>query len=234
MELGNVTLVAAFFAGILSFLSPCVLPLLPTFSAMLAGAVVGQEDNPRKLYVNAFCFLAGFTLVFIIMGATASLVGEWFFDYQPELRKIGALLIIIMGVTLSGLIRITPLEREYRPFLARTFNGSFGAFLLGISFTVGWTPCTGPILATILLYAGGTATAKMGIVLLLVYAMGFSIPFFLLVVVLRQYLFRIRKIYEWLPTIQRAAGYMLILMGIFMWMDWIGKGLGLFWSIFPY
>ena len=232
MEFGNVTLLAAFVAGLFSFLSPCILPLLPTFSAMLAGTVIDQEDDSGKLYVNTVCFLLGFTLVFIMMGATASLVGEWFFDYQPELKKIGAVLIIMMGVMLTGMVRITPLEREYRPFLLRTFHGPFGAFLLGSSFPVGWTPCTGPILASILLYAGGTATIGMGIVLLLVYAMGFSIPFFLLVVLLRKYLFRIRNIYEWLPKIQQLAGYLLILMGILMWMDWIDKGLGIIWSIF--
>jgi len=232
MELGNITIFAAFSAGVLSFASPCVLPLLPTFSAMLAGAAAEQEDRRWKIYLNALCFLAGFTLVFMIMGATASLLGQWFFDHQPEIQKIGALIIIIMGSVLSGLIRITPLEKEYRPFLARTFQGPFGAFLLGISFTIGWTPCTGPILATILLYAGGTATVATGAVLLLVYAMGFSIPFFLLAVVLRRYLFRIRNIYEWLPKIQRVAGYMLMVIGVFIWMDWLQKGLGIFWSIF--
>jgi len=232
MELGNITIFAAFIAGLLSFASPCVLPMLPTFSAMLAGTVPGQENQSWKIYLNTLCFLAGFTVVFMIMGATASLLGEWFFDHQEGIRKIGAFLIIVMGLMSSGLIRITPLEREYRPFLVRTFHGPFGAFLLGISFTVGWTPCTGPILATILLYAGGAATVGIGALLLVVYAMGFSIPFFLLVVILRRYLFRIRNIYEWLPMLQQMSGYLLIVIGVFIWMDWMEKGLGIFWSIF--
>jgi len=232
MELGNITIFAAFIAGLLSFASPCVLPMLPTFSAMLSGTVPGQENQSWKIYLNTLCFLAGFTVVFMIMGATASLLGEWFFDHQEGIRKIGAFLIIVMGLMSSGLIRITPLEREYRPFLVRTFHGPFGAFLLGISFTVGWTPCTGPILATILLYAGGAATVGIGALLLVVYAMGFSIPFFLLVVILRRYLFRIRNIYEWLPMLQQMSGYLLIVIGVFIWMDWMEKGLGIFWSIF--
>lgn len=231
MAIGNITILAAFVGGILSFLSPCVLPLLPIYSAMLAGSAA-KEDSSWRIYINAVCFLMGFTLVFIIMGATASLLGQWFLDHQPEIRKIGALLIIIMGISLSGLIRITPLEREYRPFLSRSFHGSFGSFLLGVSFTVGWTPCTGPILASILLYAGGTPTVASGALLLLVYAMGFSVPFFLLAVILRKYLSRIRKFYEWLPQIQRVTGYILIVIGVFMWMDWLQKGLGIFWSIF--
>lgn len=232
MEIGNVTIMAVFLGGFLSFLSPCVLPLLPTFSAILAGSVAGEADKPRNIYINTLCFLIGFTLIFIAMGATASFVGQWFFDYQPVLKKVGAVMIILMGVFLSGLMKFTPMQREYRPFLKQTFRGPFGSFLLGMAFTIGWTPCTGPILATILLYAGGTNTVGMGSFLLLVYAMGFSIPFFLLAVVLRKYIFCIRNIYEWLPKIQKIAGYMLILIGIFIWMDWIEKGLGMFLSVF--
>ena len=232
MEIGNMTIMAVFLGGFLSFLSPCVLPLLPTFSAILAGSVADEADKPRNIYINTLCFLTGFTLIFIAMGATASFVGQWFFDYQPVLKKVGAVMIILMGVFLSGLIKFTPMQREYRPFLKKTFRGPFGSFLLGMAFTIGWTPCTGPILATILLYAGGTNTVGMGSFLLLVYAMGFSIPFFLLAVVLRKYIFCIRNIYEWLPKIQKIAGYMLILIGIFIWMDWIEKGLGMFLSIF--
>lgn len=233
VEFGSVTILAAFAGGVLSFLSPCVLPLLPTFSAILAGSAAEKDDSRWLIYLNAGCFLAGFVLVFTIMGATASLLGQWFLDHQPEIRKVGALIIIIMGLSLSGLIRLTPLEREYRPLLAfKTFRGPFGSFLLGLSFTVGWTPCIGPILATILFYAGGTATAASGALLLLIYALGFSIPFFLLAVVFRHYLYRIRDFYKWLPQLQRMTGYMLVAIGIIIWMDWLQKGLGIFWTIF--
>jgi cytochrome c-type biogenesis protein len=231
VPLENITIVAAFAGGILSFLSPCVLPLLPVFSAILAESVENTSGN-WTIYRNAGCFFLGFTLVFIIMGATASFLGQWFFDYQPEIRKIGALLIILMGFSLSGLLHLGPFEREYRPLLSRTFHGPYGAFLLGISFTVGWTPCTGPVLASILLYAGGNTTVGNGILLLFIYAMGFSVPFFLLAVILRKYLTRVRKVYRWLPQIQKAAGYMLVIIGLFLWLDWIQKGLGIFWSIF--
>lgn len=172
----------------------------------------------------------GFTLVFIAVGATASLLGEWFLDHQPAIQKIGALLIIAMGAQLSGLVRLNWLEREYRPFLAKTFHGPFGALLLGMSFTVGWTPCTGPILASILLYAGGNTTVVGGTLLLLVYALGFSLPFFLLTVLFRQYLSRMRDFYQWLPRIQQAAGWILVITGVFLWLGWLQKGLGFFWS----
>lgn len=228
----QVTLLGAFFAGLLSFASPCVLPLLPALSAMLAGTADGQEINFRRLYVNAFCFFTGFSIVFVLMGATVLLLGQWFLDYQEEIRQAGALVIILMGLQLSGIIRIAPLEREYRPFLSRSFRGPAGALLLGISFTAGWTPCIGPILATILLYAGQTATVGAGVALLLTYALGFASPFFLLVTVLKKYVLRVRQLYIWLPPLQRAAGYLLILTGILIWLDWVAKGIGILWSLF--
>ena len=228
----NITVLAAFAGGVLSFVSPCVLPLLPTFSAILAESVEGREPRSWGIYVNTLSFIAGFTLTFVVMGATASLLGSVFFDYQPQIKKIGAILIVIMGLVLSGIIRVTPMEKEYRPFLLHTFRGPLGAFLLGISFTVGWTPCTGPILAAILLYAGGTATVETGALLLLVYALWFSLPFFLLAVILRRYLFRMHKIYHWLPAIQRGAGYLLIVIGISIWMKWLEKGMGILLSAF--
>lgn len=228
----QVTLLSSFFAGLLSFASPCVLPLLPAFSAMLAGTANGEKINFRRLYVNALCFFTGFSLVFVLMGATASLLGQWFFDYQEKIRQAGALVIILMGLQLSGVIRIALLEREYRPFLSRPFRGPLGALLLGISFTAGWTPCIGPILTTILLYAGQTATVGEGIALLLAYAMGFALPFFLLVTVLRKYALRVRGLYESLPLLQRTAGYLLILTGILIWLDWVEKGIGILWSFF--
>lgn len=210
----NVTLVGAFLAGLLSFLSPCVLPMLPTFSAILAG-------GSRRPYVSVTAFLAGFTTMFILMGATASFLGQFLFEYQAFVRKAGALLIILMGLFMIGLLGTSVLNREYRPFLNRKFQGPFGAFLLGMAFTVGWTPCTGPILATILIYAGESATIVKGALLLFIYALGFSLPFFCLTVVWNQYLSRLRNFYDWLPKIQIVAGVLLVLLGIAIWFNWL-------------
>ncbi|WP_196593501.1 cytochrome c biogenesis CcdA family protein [Pectinatus sottacetonis] len=228
----NVSVTAALFAGLLSFVSPCVLPMLPTFSLILAQSIDGQEERKWNIYINSICFLSGFTLVFIIMGATASLMGQWFFNYQEEIKKAGAIIIIIMGIILTGHFQTTFLGRDYRPFLKKTFKGPVGAFLLGTAFTAGWTPCTGPILAAILIYAGQTGTVKTGIFLLFVYSMGFSIPFFLFVAVLKKYLIHMRKFYGWLPIIQKVAGYMMIILGAFIWLDWLQKGIGIIFSIF--
>ena len=208
----NVTLAGAFLAGLVSFLSPCVLPMLPTFSAILAG-------DARRPYMRVAAFLAGFTAMFICMGATASFLGQFLFEYQSFVRKAGAVFIILMGLFLTGLPGITLLHREYRPFLNRNFQGTGGAFLLGMAFTVGWTPCTGPILAAILIYAGESATIFKGALLLFVYALGFSLPFFLLTAVWNRYLSRLRSFYDWLPKIQVAAGVVLILIGIASWFN---------------
>ena len=209
----------AFLAGFLSFISPCVLPLLPTFSLILAQNSARDGQEARRLYANTTAFLAGFTLVFVLLGATASLIGAWLFSYQELLRQGAAVLIIAMGIFMTGWIKIPLLLREYRPFQRRGFDGIGGAFLLGCGFTLGWTPCTGPILATILLYAGDTATASAGALLLLVYSLGFAVPFFLLAVIWRRHIMKLRAFYQYLPRIQQTAGIVLVLLGILLWSD---------------
>ena len=209
----------AFLAGVLSFVSPCVLPLLPTFSLILAQNSKQDGGEARRLYANTTAFLAGFTLVFVLLGATASLIGSWLFSYQDILRQGAAVLIIIMGFFMTGWVRIPLLLREYRPFQRRGFDGIGGAFLLGCGFTLGWTPCTGPMLATILLYAGDTATVGAGALLLLVYSLGFAVPFFLLAVIWRRHIMKLRAFYKYLPRIQQAAGIVLVLLGVLLWSD---------------
>ena len=209
----------AFLAGVLSFVSPCVLPLLPTFSLILAQNSKQDGGEARRLYANTTAFLAGFTLVFVLLGATASLIGSWLFSYQDILRQGAAVLIIIMGFFMTGWVRIPLLLREYRPFQRRGFDGIGGAFLLGCGFTLGWTPCTGPVLGTILLYAGDTATVGAGVLLLFVNSLGFAVPFFLLAVIWRRHIVKLRAFYQYLPKIQRAAGVVLILLGILLWSD---------------
>ena len=157
--------------------------------------------------------------MFVLLGATASLIGAWLFSYQDILRQGAAVLIIVMGLFMTGWIKIPLLLREYRPFQRRGFGGIGGAFLLGCGFTLGWTPCTGPMLATILLYAGDTATVGAGALLLLVYSLGFAVPFFLLAVIWRRHIMKLRAFYQYLPIIQRAAGIVLILLGVLLWSD---------------
>ncbi|HEY3424068.1 MAG TPA: cytochrome c biogenesis protein CcdA [Negativicutes bacterium] len=230
----QIALFTTFIAGMISFLSPCVLPVLPTYAALLAGTANNKGETVQwHFWLNAFCFLIGFTVVFIIMGATASYFGQLFLEYQESVRKIGALFMVVMGIHILGIIRVTVLHREYRPLLHSVFRGPFGAFMLGIAFTAGWTPCTGPILASILVYAGTATTLDQGALLLFIYAMGFSIPFLLAAFLMNRFS-RLRVVYHWLPYIQQISGLVLIMAGIIIYFDLMQKGLGLFWSWFAW
>jgi cytochrome c-type biogenesis protein len=166
------------------------------------------------------------------MGATASYFGQLLLENQRLIQKIGAVFMVLMGLQLSGFFSFDLLNREYRPLLQYTFRGPLGAFLLGVAFTIGWTPCTGPILATILIYAGTAATLWQGAFLLFVYAMGFCLPLLGLAAIIRRYVFSLNSLYEWLPAIRRGAGIVLIVVGLFIFFDWLQKGLGFIWGLF--
>jgi len=229
----TVSFFSAFIAGMVSFFSPCVLPVLPTYTALLAGAATRLDKkkiNQLSVLINASCFFLGFVLVFATMGATASLLGQLFFEHQAVVRKISGIVIMIMGIQLTGILQLPLLARDYRPFLPGEFHGSGGAFLLGIAFTTGWTPCIGPILASILLYTGATATLGKGIMLLLVYAAGFAIPFLIMALLLNRYLYKIKALYGLLPYIQKGAGAVLVIVGIMIYFDLMQQGLGIIWN----
>ena len=226
----QISLIAAFMAGMVSLLSPCVLPLLPAYFAFLGGnsGAVGEKSSSQWMLLRNSCFfIAGFTLVFILMGASASLVGQLFSDYQGMIRKIGAIFIIIMGIQLTGFWVIPALQQERRPLLQYTFRGPIGAFLFGVAVTTGWTPCIGPILASILMYASTEEMVQQGAVLLFVYAMGFCLPFMLLAFLYNKFVFRFSSIYSWLPWIQRISGLCIILVGIAIYFNWINVLLSL-------
>lgn len=219
----HISLLAAFIAGIVSLFSPCVLPLLPTYFAFLGGNSGGvtneQSSNRWRLCINALFFLCGFTIVFVMAGASASYIGQLFFNYQAIVRKFSAIFMMIMGIQLSGLLSIPVLQQEHRPLLNYTFQGPFGAFVFGIAVTAGWTPCIGPILASILMYAGTGETVNRGALLLFVYAMGFCLPFMLLAFLCNNFLSRFSSVYSWLPWIQRISGVVIILVGIAIYFD---------------
>jgi len=219
----DISLIAAFMAGIASLLSPCVLPLLPTYFAFLggnSGSRSGERSSSQWLLLrNSFFFLCGFTMVFVMMGVSASFIGQLFFNYQEIIRKIGAVFMIIMGIQLTGFLTISLLQQEHRPLLNRTFSGPMGAFIFGAAVTAGWTPCIGPILASILMYASTEEMVNHGALLLFVYAMGFCLPFILLAFLYNKFLFRFSSIYSWLPWIQRISGIVIILVGIAIYFD---------------
>lgn len=238
---------AAFLAGVVSFISPCVLPMLPTFVLILAGSsgaagsggtaaasAAAVPSSGRALLRNVAAFLAGFAVVFLALGATATVLGQFLTGHIALLEKAGAVVLALLGLFLSGLISPRFLYREWRPFLHRPSEGLIGSFLLGMSFTVGWTPCTGPILAAIFIYAGSRATVVEGLWLLGFYVLGFALPFLVLALLWQRLEKRVRTLYRFLPLVQKAAGVSLVALGVMMWFGWTLRLMGWLSGLVPF
>ena len=218
----SITLAGAFLGGLLSFFSPCTLPLLPSLVTFLQT----EDEVPRLDWRRWVLFWLGFTIVFILMGSVVSTLGELFFEYQTILQKVSGVFVILMGFFLLGLGMRSFLSREYRPLLGKNFRKAFsgpsGAFFLGIAFTVGWTPCSGPILAAVLAVAGNGENPTAGAVLLAAYAIGFGVPFGILTIFFDRLFVHVKGIFPYLVWIQRIAGVLLIILGILIYLDKLG------------
>jgi cytochrome c-type biogenesis protein len=173
----------AFGAGLLSFLSPCVAPLVPGYLSFLAGSagvgVASSRGETERVLTVSLLFVLGFSFVFVLLGAGAALFGGLLETYRPLLNRLAGLVMIGMGLAIAGLIRASWLNQERRFHLIDRSYGPLGTLLLGMAFAFGWTPCVGPVLATILLYAGASQTVQAGALLLLVYSLGLGVPFVL-------------------------------------------------------
>lgn len=208
----------AFSFGLLSFLSPCVLPLLPGYLSCVAGfdtAVEGSSLRSRALK-NGAGFVLGFSLLFIAMGAAAGGLGQWLSAYRDVLMRVAGGVIFVMGLHISEILPIRLLFRQWQSKGAGTSTGLTGSFLLGLSFAAGWTPCVGPVLASILLMAGSTETAGRGALLLAFYAAGLAAPFLLAAL-------GIESIHKWLgralrilPYVNAVSGGLLMAVGILL------------------
>ncbi len=212
----DASLAAALFAGLLSFLSPCVLPLVPAWLAFLAGADGALESDAaarRRALTRALAFVAGFTTVFVALGATATTIGRFVGQWYDWLAVAAGLLVIVMGLHFLGLLRIGLLYREAR-FEARRPVGPLGAYLVGLAFAFGWTPCAGPMLATILMIAGAQGETARGVVLLAAYSLGIGLPFLasaLFVGAFRRFFDRFKA---WLGVVEKAMGALLVATGV--------------------
>lgn len=217
----EVTLIAAFVAGFLSFISPCVLPLIPGYVSFVSG--VSLEDMRgdaavssarRHVMVTSLFFVLGFSLVFVALGATASVVGQFIFRQQPILAKIAGVLLIIFGLHTMGVFRIALLESEKRMQANRKPAGALGAMLVGIAFAFGWSPCIGPILGGILALAASKETVWEGIELLAVYSVGLGIPFLLTSVAINQFFAVTKRIRKHYHAIEVVSGSLLVVIGV--------------------
>lgn len=219
MDIGRFALVTAFTAGFISFLSPCILAALPTYTALLATggkSSTVSSSRIRLLWINTCIFLSGFIIVFLVVGASASFFGQILHDYQHLLRKIGAIFMTIMGI--NALLPLIRLRHGFHPGFAAA-NGPLGILLLGIASAVAWSPCNIPLLTPVLVYASTSSSFLNGIAVFFIYAMGFCIPFALLSVVLQRYLIRIRLFSNRLHILPRIAGVILTVMGLLIFFD---------------
>jgi cytochrome c-type biogenesis protein len=213
---------AAFLAGLLSFFSPCILPLIPAYFSFITGYSIEeltgeQTANIRtKVFLSTVSYVLGFSLVFILMGASASYLGGFIFKYREPIRIVGGVLIIILGFHLIGVFRIRSLEFEKRIHLKKKPLHFFGTFIIGMAFGAGWSPCIGPLLGSILIIAGNQETVGQGILLLGVYSAGLAIPFVVISIFINLLIIFIKKATKAMTFINAAAGVLLILVGFLL------------------
>ncbi len=212
----------AFLAGIVSFLSPCVLPIVPSYVTFITGmtldelTVRGTAAARRRTALHALLFVLGFSFVFVTLGATATAFGAVLQRSLPLIQQIGGALITLFGLYLVGVLRLPALMRERRVHLANKPAGLMGSLVVGVAFGAGWTPCVGPVLASILLYAGTSATMTKGTLLLAAYALGLGIPFFAAAVGLNWYVAGARHLTRWLRPVEIVAGVLLVAVGVLL------------------
>jgi cytochrome c-type biogenesis protein len=216
----NVSIPAALIAGLVSFLSPCVLPLVPPYLIYLTGATIEQvaheetaASSRRAVMISAVLFVLGFSTVFVLLGASASLIGTFIRAWSAQLAILAGIVIIVMGLHFLGLTRIGLLMREGRLPIPKPV-GLWGAYVMGLAFAFGWTPCIGPILAAILSIAAAEATVAKGAGLLAVYSAGLGIPFLIAAFMVEQFSSLFSRMKRHLATVERAMGVLMIITGI--------------------
>jgi cytochrome c-type biogenesis protein len=218
--IANVSVPAALIAGLVSFLSPCVLPLVPPYLVYLTGATIehvasgeGQSSSRRAVMISALLFVLGFSTVFVALGASASYIGGLIRAWSEQLAIVAGVVIIVMGLHFLGLTRIGLLMREGRLPIPKPV-GLWGAYVMGLAFAFGWTPCIGPILAAILSIAAAEATVTKGAGLLAVYSAGLGIPFLVAAFMVEQFSSLFSRMKRHLATVERAMGVLMIVTGI--------------------
>jgi cytochrome c-type biogenesis protein len=210
-------LAVAFAAGLLSFLSPCVLPLVPSYIGFLTGMTLPDAGSRRRAaLLHALLFVGGFSLVFILLGASATAIGRTLNYYQVWVQRIGGVLIILFGLLCLGVLHPRVLAQERRFQLDRKPVGYLGSALVGMAFAAGWTPCIGPVLGGILGLAATSTDVQRGMLLLAVYSAGLAVPFLLAAVAVESFLAWFQRFRRFLPWVMRISGGMLVLVGLLL------------------
>jgi len=227
MEAFDVSYGAAALAGLISFLSPCVLPLVPAYLCFVAGTSLDKlidEDKidkqmSRRVVWSALAFVLGFTTVFVAMGASASAINKLIFDHIEIISKVAGTVIILFGLHYMGLFRFAFMQREMRFNPDKTPAGIIGAYIIGLAFAFGWTPCVGPILATILTLAASSDNLSYGVSLLTVYSLGLGIPFMLAALAIQPFMNFLKRFRSHIHKIEIGAGVLLVATGILILTD---------------
>jgi cytochrome c-type biogenesis protein len=216
-EPSNLSFAVAFFAGILSFLSPCVLPLVPSYVGFLTGLTLPEMTNRRRVaFIHALLFILGFSLIFVLLGATATALGRALNLYQVWLQRVGGALIIVFGLICLDVIRLGLLQQERRVQLQDKPVGYLGSVLVGMAFAAGWTPCIGPVLGAIFTLAASQNDLRRGMLLLAAYSAGLAVPFLIAAYAIEAFLDWFQRFRKFLPWVMRLSGGLLVLVGVLM------------------
>ncbi len=217
----SVSYVVAFTAGFLTFLSPCLLPVIPSFIAYITGISLNDLNDPvkkadakRRSIIHSLCFIAGFSIIFILLGLTATFVGKALFQYQKAIQIAGGILVVAFGLYLMGIIKFDFLGKEAKISVHSKGASYFGSFLIGVTFAAAWTPCAGPILGSILLIAGTKTTVAEGAILLSLYSLGIAVPFLITAVLINGFVAHLNRLKKVISVINLVSGVFLVIVGI--------------------
>jgi len=213
----SVGLFIAFTAGVLSFLSPCVLPLIPSYMSFITGLSLEEMGDQRRAAVtHALLFVSGFTLIFMALGATATGLGRLLQFHQVWLERAGGVLIVVFGLYMLGAFSFGVFARERRVHIQNKPLGYLGSVLVGVAFGAGWTPCIGPILGSILLYTSSQGDLGQGVVLLFSYSMGLAVPFLIVALAVERFITWFQSYRRYMPFVTKASGGMLVFLGLLL------------------
>ncbi len=219
---GNVGFAVAFGAGLASFLSPCVLPLIPSYITFITGMTLDDVPRARRVaLVHALLFVLGFSLIFLALGASATLLGRLLVVYRVWISRVGGLLVLAFGLYLLGIFKLDAFARERRIHITDKPLGYLGTVLVGIAFGAGWTPCIGPILGSILTYAATQGEVSRGVQLLGAYSLGLAIPFLLAAVAIERFFVAFDAIKRHLVWVTRVSGALLVVVALLMITDYM-------------
>ncbi|MFW5994379.1 MAG: cytochrome c biogenesis CcdA family protein [Halanaerobiaceae bacterium] len=210
----ELTIPLAFSAGLLSILSPCILPLIPSYLGILTGSNPKEINSKWSLLKPALAFIAGFSIIFILLGLSASWIGQFLLRQQFELARFGGIIIILFGLHTLGAFNLPFININLQSKIPAKITGNLKAFIFGLVIALAWTPCIGPVLGTILVFAGSSGNLSSGFMMMSAYSIGLSIPFLLAALFLDYWLSKIKQLNPYLPWIKKISGITLILVGI--------------------